>query len=203
MRAEFAAWLAQHGAEVGVPTNPYEVIRYRAFWQGSGKAVTHIVYAKESGLLTYMGGSRDHYESFQHGDPLSDTETTVEEKRVRRIKGASGIRAKLRKRDGDGCWFCGSTSTPFDSSVEHLINISDGGTNALSNLVLAHPACNKLAGNMPLAKKLELRAKLRAQVDTLPKGGDAKQAPGESQGSAVPEGNAPTPPQPSHIAGEN
>jgi hypothetical protein len=164
--AEFATWLAENGAEVGMPTNAYEVIRYRAFWQGSGKAVTHIVYTKESGLLTYMGGSRDHYEAFLHGDSLPDEVPTLDEKRVRRLKKTGAIREKLRKRDGDCCWFCGGLLASAESNVEHLINISDGGTNALSNLVLAHTACNTLAGNAPLAKKLELRAKLHARSNT-------------------------------------
>lgn len=159
--ADFSAYLAQHGADIGTPTNAYELIRYRAFWQGSGKALTHIVYSKESGLLTYTGASREHYEAFQAGDPLPESEATLDEKRVRRIKTTRGIREKLRKRDGDCCWFCGGLLESAESNVEHLINISDGGTNALANLVLTHTACNTKAGNMTLAKKLELRARAR------------------------------------------
>lgn len=159
--AAFAAYLAQNGADIGVPTNGYEMIRYKAFWEGSQKAQTHIVYTRENGLLTYTGASREHYEAFQAGDPLPETQATLDEKRVRRVKNTGAIRQKLRERDGDCCWFCGGGTTPFDSNVEHLINISDGGTNALANLVLAHTACNAKAGNMTLAKKLELRPKLR------------------------------------------
>ena len=159
----FAAWLAENGAEICLPTNGYEVIRYRAFWDGSSKAITHIVYTKESGLLTYMGGSRDHYEAFLAGDSLPDTQAeALEEKRVRRVKNTAAIRVKLRKRDGDLCWFCGRSMTSFDSNIEHLIAVSHGGTNALANLVLAHTECNTRAGNMPVHKKLELRAKLHA-----------------------------------------
>lgn len=29
----FLVWLAENGAEVGTPTNPYEVVRYRAYWK--------------------------------------------------------------------------------------------------------------------------------------------------------------------------
>lgn len=161
---EFAAYLARNGAEVGVPTNGYEVIRYRAFWQDSGRATTHIIYTKESGLLTYTGGSKDHYEAFMAGEPLPEVAATLDEKRTRRLKNTSSVRAQLRKRDGDCCWFCGGLLESAESNVEHLINISDGGTNALPNLVLAHTACNTMAGNLPLAKKLELRAKLRAST---------------------------------------
>jgi hypothetical protein len=179
--ADFAAYLAQNGAEVGIPTNGYEVIRYKAFWQGSQKAQTHIVYTRDNGLLTYTGASREHYEAFQAGDALPETEATLDEKRVRRIKNTSGIRQKLRDRDGDHCWFCGGHTTATDSNVEHLINISDGGTNALANLVLAHTDCNTKAGNMTLAKKLELRAELRARdTDGSPKGPDRNGLDGEA-----------------------
>lgn len=160
--AEFAAYLAQNGADIGVPTNGYEMIRYKAFWEGSQKAQTHIVYTRDNGLLTYTGASREHYEAFQAGDPLPESAATVDEKRVRRSKNTSGIRQKLRQRDGDCCWYCGGLLASAESNVEHLINISDGGTNALANLVLTHTACNTKAGNQPLAKKLELRGRLRA-----------------------------------------
>src|SRR5688572_23282963 len=65
--ADFAAWLAINGAEVGTPTNPYEVIRYKAHSAVSKRAETHIVYAKESGLLTFTGSSREHYIQFATG----------------------------------------------------------------------------------------------------------------------------------------
>lgn len=161
----FAAYLASNGAEICVPTNQYEVIRYRAFWEGKSKPVVHIVYVKESGLLTYTGGSKEHYEAFLHGDDMPDTKSeAVEEKRVRRVKNTTAIREKLRQRDGDACWYCGCSLDAAPHNVEHLINISDGGTNALSNLVLAHVDCNAKAGNLPLHKKMELRAQLLAGV---------------------------------------
>jgi hypothetical protein len=161
--AEFAAYLAQNGAEIGVPTNAYEVIRYKAFWQGSAYAMTHIVYSKDSGLLTYTGGTREHYEAFMHGDPLPDAPATLDERKARRVKNTAGVRKQLRQRDGDNCWFCGDALELAPHNIEHLINISDGGTNALANLVLAHTDCNTKAGNKTLAQKLELRAALRAE----------------------------------------
>lgn len=162
----FAAWLAENGAEVGIPTNPYEVVRYRAFWDGSQKAITHLIYTKESGLLTYTGGSKAHYEAFLAGDHLPDTQAEATEgKRVRRVKNTAAIRAQLLARDGDCCWFCGKLLAAAESNVEHLIAISQGGTNALANLILAHNECNTKAGNMPVHKKLELRAKLRTEAN--------------------------------------
>jgi len=115
----------------------------------------HIVYMKATGIVTYTGLSRDHYEAFMGQEP---------NRPVKRPKSTGPIKHKLRKRDGDCCWFCGGLMASAEGSIEHLIPISDGGTNALANLVLAHVPCNQKAGNLPLGKKLELRAKLRANV---------------------------------------
>jgi len=154
--SEFIAFLNGIGAEIGVPTNIYEVVRYKAFTADSKKALTHIVYAKESGALTYTGASADHYRAYLEG-----IEPDIEERKARRLKNTSAVRAKLLKRDGECCWYCGGLLASAESNVEHLIPISAGGNNALANLVLTHNACNTKAGNLPLAGKLELRAKLR------------------------------------------
>lgn len=66
----FVAWLAKNGAEIGIPTNAYEVTRYRAYSDGEKAARTHIIYAKESGLLTWPGETRRHYEAFLAGEQL-------------------------------------------------------------------------------------------------------------------------------------
>jgi hypothetical protein len=162
--ADFAAWLAEQGAEIGQPTNPYELIRYRAFWQGSAKAVTHIVYTKENGLLTYMGGARAHYQAMLDGEPLPDTQEEADTaKRANRVRASRSIRERLLKRDGGDCWFCGEQMGD-DCTIEHLIPRAAGGTNSLVNLALAHRLCNQKAEDWPLARKLELRAELRGKA---------------------------------------
>lgn len=167
--AEFAAWLAEQGAEVGTPTNMYEVIRYRAYHDGSAKAVTHIVYAKETGLLTFTGGSQSHYLQFVTGCQLYP-QTPPSKKAVlgfppspvEPVSKAAKTRAKLLGRDGDECWFCG-TAMGDDCTIEHLVPKSRGGGNKLDNYALAHAACNQRAANMPLVKKIALRAEMRGQ----------------------------------------
>jgi hypothetical protein len=195
--ADFAAYLAKHGAEVGAPTNPYEVIRYRAFWQGSAKAVTHIVYTKENGLLTYMGGARQHYQAFLDGDDLPDTQEEADTaKRAGRIQRSQSIRTRLLARDGDECWFCGD-ALGEDCTIEHLIPRVAGGTNALVNLALAHGACNRKADDWPLARKLELRASLRASAMSAGTA-ETQSGSGRQPASAVPKADARTPsPNPS------
>lgn len=68
----FLAYVAEQGGEVCTPTNPYEVVRYRAYWRGTNKAPTHIVYAKEGGLLTWTQGSKGHYRAFLDGAPMAE-----------------------------------------------------------------------------------------------------------------------------------
>ncbi|MCW1431371.1 HNH endonuclease [Novosphingobium sp. JCM 18896] len=172
--ANFAAWLTANGGEVGVPTNRYEVIRYRAFWNGGSKAATHIVYCKDSGLLTYTGASAEHYRAFINGVfmPVNVKEAERQsgnlKAKANRIQKPAKIRQKLRERDGRDCWFCGVEMTPFEETIEHLIPKSDEGTNSLSNLVLAHQPCNQRAGSLSLAEKIALRAELRASKTEQP-----------------------------------
>jgi hypothetical protein len=168
--ADFAAWLSMNGAEVAAPTNPYEVVRYRAFWCGSKRAVTHVVYTKDSGLLTFTSGSQEHYRAFLDGQPLEgqapramapvnprpDKDPDAESK-------GDKVRRRLLARDGDECWFCG-LAMGSDVTVEHLVPKSKGGSNRLDNYALAHRACNHLAADKPLVAKIELRAQLRKEI---------------------------------------
>jgi hypothetical protein len=167
----FIAWLASNGAEVGAPTNPYEVVRYRAYRE-KGRAETHIIYAKENGLLTFTGASRAHYERFLAGDPMvgkgepfvskfdyadpSDHPLEIAEGSTARR------RKKLMERDGDGCWFCGKP-LGSDVTLEHLVPRSRGGGNDAANCVLAHAECNQAAANLSISEKVELRSKMRAE----------------------------------------
>ena len=60
---------------------------------------------------------------------------------------------KLLKRDGDRCRWCGirlvadAPEAAWDRlTVDHIIPCSEGGTDALSNLVLACGRCNRRRG---------------------------------------------------------
>lgn len=171
--ADFAAWLAANGAEIGIPTNPYEVIRYKAYAANGNKAATHIVYAKETGLLTFTGASREHYIQFANSSqmhPTADCNPFHVPKAVQRqVKKDAGTksggdvkRSKLLARDGDECWFCGLPMAD-DCTIEHLVPKSKGGGNRMDNYALAHGACNRQAADLPLVKKIELRASMRKE----------------------------------------
>lgn len=170
----FLVWLAEQGAEICTPTNAYEVVRYRAYWKRRDRAETHIVYAKESGLLTFTGGSRTHYERFLAGEALVqpgeqfvskfDAKPQPEPECEAATPGLTARRrARLLARDGDGCWFCGKPMGS-DMTLEHLVPRSRGGGNDSANLVLAHADCNQKAANLSVSEKVELRSKLRAKV---------------------------------------
>lgn len=179
----FAAWLAKHGAEVGVPTNPYEVVRYRAYAKGGKRPLTNIVYAKDNGLLNFQGQSAEHYAAFQSGevvaglfmsqferDPATEDRNPflvplADRKPAKQSKSAI-TRERLLERDGDACWFCGDAMGE-DMTIEHLVPKSKGGLNGLANYVLAHKRCNAAAADMPLVAKIEMRAKARSLISPL------------------------------------
>lgn len=166
--AGFAAWLVEQGAEVGIPTNPYEVIRYRAYRIGGKRAETHVVYSKDNGRLTFAGITRQHYEAFLSGDRVPgmfvsklDGAPNPEPAESRKPSSTAKRRAKLLQRDGDECWFCG-LAMGDDVTIEHLVPRSAGGPDKLANYALAHAKCNHAAADKPLIQKIELRAQMRA-----------------------------------------
>jgi hypothetical protein len=174
--AAFAAWLAQNGAEVGMPTNPYEVVRYRAYHAGSNKPLTHIVYAKESGLLNFQGASAEHYQLFANGQTFArdyalggSRNPFVVPKAEREAIAAPDQskgqirREKLIARDGDECWFCG-IAMGDDCTIEHLVPRSAGGGNKLANYALAHAKCNHAAADKPLVEKIAIRERMRREL---------------------------------------
>ena len=170
---EFLAYLAANGCEIGKPSNPYEVVRYRAYWKDGKKPITHIVYSKENGLLTWMNGSQGHYHSFLQDVPMARNNPpfvsqfdgrqpkgeTIKAKSKRPASKAEITRKKLLERDGPDCWFCGEVMGD-DCTIEHLVPKSKGGRNTLANYALAHQSCNAKAADLPLVDKIALRAKL-------------------------------------------
>lgn len=69
---------------------------------------------------------------------------------------------KLIRRDGDKCFYCG---LPMNyPTLEHLCNVSDGGKDDESNLVLAHLACNQYVDNLALVSKVKLKTTLDSSV---------------------------------------
>ena len=95
--------------------------------------------------------------TFIKGEPACPNEQNL---------GGSGksakVRAKLLKRDGDECWFCGEPMGT-DCTIEHLVPKANGGRNTMANYALAHRKCNQAAANKPLVEKLEMRLQMRGE----------------------------------------
>ena len=70
---------------------------------------------------------------------------------------------KLIKRDGRDCFLCGLPMED-DITLEHLIALSSGGQNTLSNMVLCHQRCNQKMGNMELNKKVKMAIEKRLDL---------------------------------------
>lgn len=53
----------------------------------------------------------------------------------------------LLQRYGNVCYYCGCVTGKDNLQMDHIIPRSRGGTNAIGNLVLSCPDCNKVKAN--------------------------------------------------------
>lgn len=65
----------------------------------------------------------------------------------RRVRRSLYRRQVMRGATHIHCHYCGTRLTPMTATVDHVIPRSKGGTNELSNLVLACRKCNQAKGN--------------------------------------------------------
>ena len=148
--ATFAAALVEAGGEMLAPTNPYEVMRFRTRY-GVG-----VVYTNKRGGQTWNAEAikaRDHV----HARQGSLAPVVVHGRR----RDTSTVN-RLIIRDGGACFFCGSELAD-DITVEHLVAIAHGGPNHISNLFLAHAACNQKAGHLSAPEKIAMRDSWRSE----------------------------------------
>ena len=148
--ATFRKRLEEAGAEILAPTNPYEVLRFR-----SSKGVGVIYKGKRGETWNAEAlAARDHL------DARAGSLAPVAVKGRRKDKATVDA---LLVRDGDACLFCGK---PLDGdiTVEHLVAIAHGGPYHVSNLFLAHAACNQAAGHMSAPEKVGLAIRNRAHA---------------------------------------
>lgn len=152
---KFKAWLTARGAQVLEPTSEWEVVRFSTARQLS------IIYRKKGGELTLTGESTQAWNAFNTGGPWV-AGTAVK----RKVMG--GKLPTLRQRDGDLCFFCQKEVSEEDETAEHLVPVSHGGPNHLSNLFLAHRACNLEAGHLSAAEKIAVHVKaVLANLSTM------------------------------------
>lgn len=69
------------------------------------------------------------------------------------------IKNKLWDTEGDICYLCQQSMTYRQATIDHVIPLSKGGADDISNYKLTHPRCNLEKGNMLLEVYLIWRVK--------------------------------------------
>ncbi len=136
-------WLAARGAEILLPTNEWEVLRFK-----SGSS-TGIVYRNSQGQITLSGAAKAAMKAYFANTGWSAGVATT------RTKKQVNVQALLQ-RDGGKCFLCG-IELGEDITRDHLVPVAHGGPNHISNLVLMHRSCNVAVGHMPVMQKIALR----------------------------------------------
>lgn len=151
--SRFATWLTKRGAVVVAPTNQWEVMRFRTV---NGVSV---VYTNKNGHLTFTGESEKAYNAYKNNTAWK----AVDRKRqVLKQK-----KAKLAARDGKRCFVHGDKLGFDELTIEHILSFSHGGTDNDNNLILVCEEANKMLGNLPVSKKIELIVQIRMGFKTL------------------------------------
>jgi len=145
----FKKWLQQNGAELLMPTNPYEVIRFRCRF-GTG-----VIYQGKKGINVNDKFVTDAYRCFVDAKPWAGKGSRINS-RNKEIK-------QLISRDGYECFYCGQDFIPKALTQEHVLSLVQGGVDRIENKVLSCKPCNNLAGHLPIIEKVRLRDKMRAE----------------------------------------
>ena len=80
----------------------------------------------------------------------------------------TGKRRSAWRRSNGHCWYCGLTLDPFNTfTLDHVVPQSQGGTNAVENLVAACKSCNSSKGQKSVAEYRTHMLRRRGQVFSL------------------------------------
>lgn len=148
----FIKFLEAAGAEILHSENEYEVVRFRA------NGTTSVIYQNKFGAITsFINEGETAFNAFLNNQPFKVEKQQYARKMRTAMK--EQRRIAILKRDGCKCFFCGELMDDKDMTIEHLIPAAHGGTNHLTNLVLAHAKCNQMASHMSVMQKIKLREK--------------------------------------------
>lgn len=146
--SKFKKFIVNCGGQLLHETNEYEVIRVQC------DRGVEILYRKQSGMLNWPKELVKAYMAYKSGGTVRWRATR--KKKVSRKRGPVLVQT-LFHRDGERCWFCNKPLTFLDATIEHLLNVSNGGNNHVNNLTIACNACNQRARNMCITDKVKLR----------------------------------------------
>jgi len=149
---KFGRWLKDRGAEILTTKSDWELIRFR---RGHGQ--TGVLYrnSKNNNISFNNDFAEGAYLAYRDNKPWEHKIKTVN-----RVKG-SKTKAELVNRDGRLCFFCEKHMTNEDMSIEHILEVSDGGSNHMSNMALAHKWCNEEVKSMTIVEKMVVRDQMR------------------------------------------
>lgn len=151
---KFSAWLITRGSALISVTSHYEAARYLTD-EGIG-----IVYFNSAGrITTWMNGADRAFIAFKTG---------ADWRAVEKVKrGTSKARKNfktLADRDGPNCIYCGAGLAVDTATIEHIVPLSAGGPDHLSNKALACRECNQAVGSLPAAQKIARAVAWRAKA---------------------------------------
>jgi 5-methylcytosine-specific restriction endonuclease McrA len=147
---KFSAWLKKMGVEILPVTNQYEALRFK------GKEVG-VVYTSGKVSNDYTRNAINCFTKNKHWDGRQIN--------TGRHAGYKKEKEQLIERDGTDCFLCG-LPLQDDITLEHLIPLSSGGKNNLSNMVLMHEKCNQEVSNIPISQKVNTAIKNRIIIQT-------------------------------------
>lgn len=136
-------WLNERGAELLVPTNEFEVLRFRT------SKGTSVIYTKKNGAITFTGEAETAWNEFLKAGSWRANPATPRRTNATEF-------AALRARDGDLCFYCQEHVDVKDASEEHLVSLTHGGPNHISNKFLTHRICNQRVGNLSAPEKIKI-----------------------------------------------
>lgn len=149
----FQAWLLERGSAIYAPTNEYELARFLTP-EGIG-----IVYRNAGGNISaWQNGAHAAVRGFVEKSPW---------RAVKATKRRPGYDARTRdyealvQRDGAHCFYCQMPLLYEFATIEHMIPVTAGGTNHLSNKTLACHQHNTEAGHLSVREKLEMAMRIR------------------------------------------
>ena len=160
---KFKKFLVNCGGQLLHETNEYEVIRLQT---DNG---VEILYRQKSGLLTWTNELVKAYMAYKSGGKVKWRGS--KKRKVNRKRGPVLLQT-LFKRDGKKCWFCEKPLTAEDATIEHLLNVSNGGNNHTNNLTVACKGCNQKARNMCITEKVLLKVTLTERRRLAVKSGE-------------------------------
>lgn len=70
---------------------------------------------------------------------------------------SAAVRIRVMKRDRFQCAYCGTPGTDAELEIDHIIPVSRGGSNHMSNLTTACRACNQTKSNGTLGPMIKAK----------------------------------------------